>query len=116
MSVGLSLLLSALYVIFRDIAYIWEILLQAGLYASGIIFAVTSMPSVIQKIAFLNPITQIIQDARHALMPNNPASQTIWQTFHNPLLWFIPITIVIVIFGLGSWYFQRRQRFFAEDI
>ncbi|MCJ1966660.1 ABC transporter permease [Candidatus Nanosynbacter sp. TM7-087] len=116
LSVGLSLLLSALYVIFRDIAYIWEILLQAGLYASGIIFAVTSMPSVIQKIAFLNPITQIIQDARHALMPNNPASQTIWQTFHNPLLWFIPITIVIVIFGLGSWYFQRRQRFFAEDI
>jgi ABC-2 type transport system permease protein len=116
LSVGLSLLLSALYVIFRDIAYIWEILLQAGLYASGIIFAVTFMPSVIQKIAFLNPITQIIQDARHALMPNNPASQTIWQTFHNPLLWFIPITIVIVIFGLGSWYFQRRQRFFAEDI
>ena len=49
-------------------------------------------------------------------MPNNPASQTIWQTFHNPLLWFIPIIIVIVIFGLGSWYFQRRQRFFAEDI
>ena len=116
LSVGLSLLLSALYVIFRDIAYIWEILLQAGLYASGIIFAVTSMPSAIQKIAFLNPITQIIQDARHALMPNNPASQTIWQTFHNPLLWFIPITIVIVIFSLGSWYFQRRQRFFAEDI
>ena len=110
------MLLSALYVIFRDIAYIWEILLQAGLYASGIIFAVTSMPSVIQKIAFLNPITQIIQDARHALMPNNPASQTIWQTFHNPLLWFIPIIIVIVIFGLGSWYFQHRQRFFAEDI
>lgn len=116
LSIGLSLLLSALYVTFRDIAYIWEILLQAGFYASGIIFAIIYMPAVIQKVAFLNPVTQIIQDARHTLMPSNPASQTIWQTFHNPLLWFIPIMITIGLFGLGWWYFQRKQRSFAEDI
>lgn len=116
LSIGLSLLLSALYVTFRDIAYIWEILLQAGFYASGIIFAIIYMPAVIQKVAFLNPVTQIIQDARHALMPGNPASQTIWQTFHNPLLWFIPIAITIGLFGLGWWYFQHKQCSFAEDI
>lgn len=116
LSIGLSLLLSALYVTFRDIAYIWEILLQAGFYASGIIFAIIYMPAVIQKIAFLNPVTQIIQDARHALMPSNPASQTIWQTFHNPLLWFVPIIITVGLFGLGWWHFQRKQRSFAEDI
>ena len=116
LSIGLSLLLSALYVTFRDIAYIWEILLQAGFYASGIIFAIIYMPAVIQKVAFLNPVTQIIQDARHALMPSNPASQTIWQTFHNPLLWFVPIIITVGLFGLGWWHFQRKQRSFAEDI
>lgn len=116
LSIGISLLLSALYVKFRDIAYIWEILLQAGFYASGIIFAIIYMPAVIQKAAFLNPITQIIQDARHALMPGNPASQTIWQTFHNPLLWFVPIIITVGLFGLGWWHFQRKQCSFAEDI
>ena len=116
LSIGLSLLLSALYVTFRDIAYIWEILLQAGFYASGSMFAIIYMPAVIQKIAFLNPVTQIIQDARHALMPSNPASQTIWQTFHNPLLWFVPIIITVGLFGLGWWHFQRKQRSFAEDI
>lgn len=116
LSIGLSLLLSALYVTFRDIAYIWEILLQAGFYASGIIFAIIYMPAVIQKVAFLNPVTQIIQDARHAIMPGNPASQTIWQTFHNPLLWFVPIIITVGLFGLGWWHFQRKQRSFAEDI
>ena len=116
LSIGISLLLSALYVKFRDIAYIWEILLQAGFYASGIIFAIIYMPAVIQKAAFLNPITQIIQDARYALMPSNPASQTIWQTFHNPLLWFVPIIITVGLFGLGWWHFQRKQRSFAEDI
>lgn len=116
LSIGISLLLSALYVKFRDIAYIWEILLQAGFYASGIIFAIIYMPAVIQKAAFLNPVTQIVQDARHALMPSNPASQTIWQTFHNPLLWFVPIIITVGLFGLGWWHFQRKQRLFAEDI
>ena len=59
LSIGLSLLLSALYVTFRDIAYIWEILLQAGFYASGIIFAIIYMPAVIQKVAFFNPEVEI---------------------------------------------------------
>lgn len=116
LSIGLSLLLSALYVTFRDVAYIWEILLQAGFYASGIIFAIIYMPAVIQKVAFLNPVTQIIQDVRHVFMPSNSASQTIWQTFHNPLLWFVPIIITVGLFGLGWWHFQRKQRSFAEDI
>ena len=54
LSVGLSLLLSALYVIFRDIAYIWEILLQAGLlceryYFCGYFYAVSHTKDCIFK-------------------------------------------------------------------
>lgn len=116
LSIGLALFLSALYVKFRDIAYIWEIILQAGFYASGILFATIYMPTMIQKVGFLNPVTQIIQEARHALMPENPASQTIWQTFHNPLMWCIPVVITLVLFIFGWWYFMKRQSTFAEDI
>lgn len=116
LSIGLALFLSALYVTFRDIAYIWEILLQAGFYASGIIFAIIYMPAMVQKVALLNPVTQIIQEARHALMPGNPASQTIWQTFHNPLIWAVPIIITLLIMVVGWTYFMKRQRTFAEDI
>ena len=116
LSIGLALLLSALYVKFRDIAYIWEILLQAGFYASGILFAITYMPALIQKVSLLNPVTQVIQEARHALMPHNPASQTIWQTFHNPLIWTVPVLITLAIVAIGWWYFMKRQRTFAEDI
>lgn len=116
LSIGLALFLSALYVKFRDIAYIWEILLQAGFYASGVIFAIIYMPTVVQKIALLNPVTQIIQEARHAIMPENPASQTVWQTFHNPLIWCVPVLITVLVIGFGWWYFMKRQRTFAEDI
>lgn len=116
LSIGLALFLSALYVKFRDIAYIWEILLQAGFYASGVIFAIIYMPTVVQKIALLNPVTQIIQEARHAIMPENPASQTVWQTFHNPLIWCVPVLITVLVVVFGWWYFMKRQRTFAEDI
>lgn len=116
LSIGLALLLSALYVKFRDVAYIWEILLQAGFYASGIIFAIIYMPAFIQKIAFINPVVQIIQEARYAIMPGNPGAVTIWQTFNNVFIWFAPILITVLIFATGWHYFKRKQKYFAEDI
>lgn len=116
LSIGCALLLATLYVKFRDIAYIWEIILQAGFYASGVIFAIIYMPIRIQKIALLNPVAQIIQDARHALMPGNPGSQTIWQTFHNPLVWTIPLGVTATIVVVGWFYFVKHQKSFAEDI
>lgn len=115
-SIGMAFLLSALYVKFRDIAYIWEILLQAGFYASGIIFGIHLMPQIIQKIAFINPVVQIVQEARHAIMPGNEGAITIWQTFQNPLIWAVPIFITLFFVSIGWWYFQLRQRYFAEDI
>ena len=116
LSIGVAFLLSALYVKFRDIAYIWEVLLQAGFYASGIIFGVHLMPQIIQKIAFINPVVQIVQEARHAVMPGNQGAITIWQTFQNPLIWCIPLMITACLLVLGWWYFGRREKYFAEDI
>lgn len=116
LSLGISFLLSALYVKFRDIAYIWEILLQAGFYASGVIFAITNMPMNIQKFAIMNPVTQIIQEARNAILPGSDGSRTIWQLFQNPILWLVPLAITLVIFAWGWWYFKKCQDSFAEDI
>ncbi len=66
-SVGISMLLSSLYVKYRDISYIWEVLLQIGFYASMIIFPISSVAENLRKWFFINPITQIAQDARWVL-------------------------------------------------
>ena len=62
-------ILSALFVKYRDIGPVWEVVLQAGMYASPIIYSITYLlqrnQEFVAKIMMLNPIAQILQDMRH---------------------------------------------------
>lgn len=110
---GLSFLLSALYVKYRDITYIWEIFLQAGFYGTPILYPLTAVPESLQKIFFINPLAQIIQDARYFIVTDS--SVTIWSIVHSYKV-LIPFVIILVISTIGGLYFKRRSKFFAEDI
>jgi ABC-2 type transport system permease protein len=112
-SLGISFLLSAAYVRFRDITYIWEIFLQAGFYASAIIYPLTLVPAEYHKWFFLNPMVQIIQDARFAIATDT--SITIWSTIHSAVA-LIPFVIIAAVAVIGGLYFKARSKFFAEDI
>lgn len=112
-SLGISFLLSAAYVRFRDITYIWEIFLQAGFYASAIIYPLTLVPAEYHKWFFLNPMVQIIQDARFAIATDT--SITIWSTIHSTVA-LIPFVIIAAVAVIGGLYFKSRSKFFAEDI
>lgn len=112
-ALGASFLLAAMYVRFRDITYIWEILLQAAFYASAIIFPITMVPLGLHGLFFMNPIVQIIQDARWAIATDT--SITIWTTVQS---WYIivPFVIIIATAIIGFLYFRKRSPYFAEDI
>ena len=112
-ALGISLFLSALFVKFRDVSYIWEIVMQAGFYATPIIYPLISVPAYLHKWFFINPVAQIIQDARYVLVTKT--SITIWSTVHS-LAVLIPFAIVIVALIIGSIYFKRHSKYFAEDI
>jgi len=112
-ALGISFFLSAAFVKFRDITYIWEIVIQAGFYASAIIFPLTLVPEMYQKWFFLNPIVQIVQDARHAIATDT--SITIWSTINSWVV-VVPFLIIIVVVIIGGLYFKRRSKYFAEDI
>jgi ABC-2 type transport system permease protein len=112
-SLGLSFLLSAAYVKFRDLTYIWEIFLQAGFYATPILYPLMNLPTQYHKWFFLNPMAQIIQDARFVIA--TPTTTTIWSTIHSPVV-AVPFLIIIGITIIGGVYFKRRSNYFAEDI
>lgn len=110
---GLSFLLAALYVKFRDITYIWEIVLQAGFYATPIIYPLTNVPVEYQKWFFISPLTQIIQDARYFVVTDTTI--TMWSTIHSWKV-LIPFIIIVIISVIGGIYFKRSSKYFAEDI
>lgn len=112
-ALGVSFLLAAAYVKFRDITYIWEIFLQAGFYATPIIYPLLNVPVKYHKWFFLNPMTQIIQDARYVLVTNT--QPTIWSTIHSAVV-LVPFVIIAAIAVVGGVYFKRRSKYFAEDI
>jgi ABC-2 type transport system permease protein len=114
--VGLGLLLAALYVRFRDIGQIWELATQLLLFASAIFFPIGIVPPWAQKIAFLNPFLQIMQDVRHAVLgASGPNDLSITDVYGNAGR-LIALAIVSLAFGGGYAFFRREARYFAERV
>ncbi len=113
---ALSFFLSALYVRFRDIAQIWEVILQIMFYATPIIYALQYVQphKNLLVLISLNPIAQIIQDAREMLIT------TYTLTTHEVLGWVLGVGIPLVFLALLSifsiWFFKKSSKTFAENL
>jgi ABC-2 type transport system permease protein len=113
---GLAMLLSAAYVKYRDVAPIWDVVLQALFYGSPIFYPVQTISGkhadLIVKLLMFNPFAAIIQQGRHALIdPSHPsaaaaAGGTAWL--------LVPAAIVVVVFAWGFWVFRRAAPRVAE--
>ena len=71
-TLGLGLILATLFVRFRDIGQIWELVAQILFFAAGIMYPIGILPPRAEQISFLNPLIQIIQDIRHSLALPEP--------------------------------------------
>jgi ABC-2 type transport system permease protein len=114
-ALGLSLFLSAAYVKFRDLSYIWEIILQAGFYATPIIYPLQTIKNqIIQKILLLNPIADAVQAARYHMITQDTVTTHI--AFSGK--WYIIIPVILTLAALvgGLLYFRSQAKYFAENI
>lgn len=115
LALGISFFLSSAFVKFRDISYIWEVVMNAGFYLTPILYPVAIIKDLdYQKLLFLNPMAQAIQDARYVVVTSQ--SRTIHQVFNGGWHRFIPFIIVILVFISGILYFRSQSKFFAENI
>lgn len=115
---GVSLVLATLFVRFRDIGQIWELATTLILYATPVIYPVGFLPDWAQTLAFLNPLTQILQDFRAIVLYEDIAPNLITATeaFDSTAGRLIPLAITIAIFGLGFWMFRKQEPWFAERV
>ena len=116
-ALGLSFLLSALFVKLRDVNYIWEIIMQGLFYASAVIYPIAMVlerSSVLGQALLINPIAQSIQDVRHHLV--SEVNPTLYTLSDNIWITLIPIVIVVATFLAGAWYFKLKSPSFAENV
>ncbi len=114
-ALGIGLLLSALFVKYRDISYIWEVFLQAGFYLTPILYPLSLITNVnALKLILLNPMAQAIQGARNVLV--TPETDTIGVVWQNQWAFLIPLAIVLVTLVIGVLYFKKESKNFAENL
>jgi ABC-2 type transport system permease protein len=116
-ALGLSLFLSAAFVKYRDINYIWEVVLQAGFYLTPILYPLAKITNVtFQKLIMLNPMAQSIQAARYSVISHDSKVITASRLFEGGWYQYIPFAIVAFMLVFGIYYFRKESKYFAENI
>ncbi|HEX6026017.1 MAG TPA: ABC transporter permease [Solirubrobacter sp.] len=117
LAAGLGMLLSALYVKFRDVRPIWDVVLQVFFYASPIFYPIDVVLERNESLAtllMLNPFAAALQQARHAVVaPSHPSAA---EAIGDPALLLIPIAITLMVVAGGYAVFSRRAPRIAEDL
>ena len=119
LSLGISFLLGAINVKYRDVTSIWDVLVQALFYAVPVIYPVTMVAEssiTAAKIILINPIAQVIQDLRYCIVTNETITTWEYVGEEHFILKLIPLFIVVAMLLLGSWYFRKKSKKFAEEI
>lgn len=106
-SLGLSLALSALNVFYRDVQFIWQVLLQIGFYITPILYTIDIFPENLQRFVLLNPIARILNSARDTIIYSSPAKT-------EDLLFMTLSSIFFLL--IGYFIFSRFEPGFAEEI
>ena len=121
--IGISMLLSSLFVFYRDLGHIWEIFTQLLFYGSAVVFPLSLKGNVVNgvlqpirlmRLVALNPVAQIIEDIRHALVTQDPRVPWTATILGGRILLPIAVTVTVAVVGLAV--FQRLAPRFSENL
>lgn len=112
LALGLAFVLSALFVFYRDLGHIWEIFSQVLFYASAVVYPATLVGAHWRGLFFLNPVAQILEDIRHALV----TTKVPWTASMVGGEVLVPIGISVSVLLIGVLVFRRLTPTFAENL
>lgn len=97
-NVGMGMILSALYVFFRDIQYLYDVFTMLLMYVSAIFYTIDSYPQMTQNLFLLNPVYLFISYFRQIVIDGA-----------IPSGWFHLLIAVWTgaILGLGCWMYKK---------
>lgn len=105
--IGLSWLLSAIQVFYRDVSHVLSIVLNLWFWATPIVWSSDKMPEEYRGLLFCNPMYYIIEGYRGLLIFN----ETVWPSAgHTAYFW----GAVTVMFLAGAYVFGRLKPEFAD--
>jgi ABC-2 type transport system permease protein len=114
LTAAVSMLLSTLYVRFRDVAIIWGVFATALFYATPVLYPFERVPDAYREILTINPLVPLFIEARKLIIdPSAPgAVEAVGGWVH-----MIPPVAIAIALCVGSvWYFNREAPHVAEQL
>lgn len=111
---GVALVLSALYVRYRDVSPIWGVVNQALFYASPVFYTIEKIAQHhVARWYLFNPLATVMQQARHWMI-GGTAGVPAWMGGYEWLA--APLGLVVGVCALGYWVFNRMAPRIAEEL
>lgn len=102
-NLGIGLILSALYVFFRDMQYLWGILTQLLMWMSAIFYTIDAYSQTVRYLFLLNPIYLYIRYFRKIVLDGViPTTQ-----FH-----LLAAAYALIAFAIGAWMYKKYNHEF----
>jgi ABC-type polysaccharide/polyol phosphate transport system ATPase subunit/ABC-type polysaccharide/polyol phosphate export permease len=112
LTTGVVLILSTLYVRYRDTQQIWRVLERALFFCSPILYLATQYPDEVREVVGMTPIVMILTEMRHAFLdPSAPSAAAL--VGGAPWL-LVPIALSVGVLALGMVLFNRQAPRDAE--
>ncbi len=120
LATGVGMVLSALYVRFRDVAPIWDVLSQILFYSSPIMYIATYYKGL-EHVALLSPIALMLTQMGHAfvhpgLVHGAQEMRSAYAASGGALHMLASLAVIPLVFGLGWWFFTREAPRVAENL
>jgi len=115
LTLAVAMLLSSLYVRFRDVAPIWSVLSTVLFYGSPVLYAIDAVPGDYRRALLLvNPLADILEQTRRWVV--DPGAPGVVETVGGPGWALIPLAVGLGICALGVYVFNREAPRIAERL
>ena len=111
---GVSMILSSLYVSYRDVQPIWAVFTQLVFYGTPILYVIDTVPNSLQRLILANPLADMLEQARHWLV--DPSAPDFVDALGGGLWWLLPVGVMVAVCAFGFWIFNHEAPRIAERL
>jgi ABC-2 type transport system permease protein len=111
---GIGMMLSVLYVRYRDVEPIWEVTTQILFYASPVLYVSTLVDECCQHPYVAQPLATIMTEMRHAVVDST--APDVAAAIGGAYRLVLPLALIFGVFAFGLWLFNREAPRIAEHL
>lgn len=104
---GLGIIISALTTKYRDLRFLIQFGVQLLMYASPVVYPLSSVPLKYQWILLLNPMTSIIETFRYSVL-----GRGVFDPYHL----LANLLMLIIVLTIGLFLFNRVEKSFMDTV